>query len=157
MTNEISIPSVFDVANYIIKLANEQKDEDFNNLSEWITHLKLQKLLYFTQATFLACLDKLAFNDPIVAFKYWPVVEAIYKKYSPCWRNFLDVEVGRDENILSEDDRKAIKRVWEIYWGYSSSRLVEMTHSHNPRKHTSQSSEIDTKSIKNFYQWKISL
>lgn len=153
MTNE-KIPLVEDVANYIIQLANEQKDEDFN-LSEWITHLKLQKLLYFTQATFLSCLDRLAFANPIVAYKYWPVVEQIFQKYSPCGRDFLDVDKWWDENVLSEEDRKAIRRVWEIFWWYSSSRLVEMTHAHDPWNSVGQSQEIPTAIIKEYYSDKI--
>jgi uncharacterized phage-associated protein len=155
MTNE-KIPQVEDVANYIIQLANENQEEYFW-CSEWITHLKLQKMLYFVQAAFLSNLNKKAFDEKIMAYQYWPVVESIYQKYKLMKRLPLDVEDWWSDDCLSDGDKKAIKRVREIFWWYSSSRLVEMTHQHDPWRLTNQSEEIDVDKIKEYYTWRIIL
>ena len=155
MTNK-KTPHVRDVANYIIQLANENMEEWFW-CSEWITHLKLQKMLYFVQAAFLSNLNKKAFDEKIVAYQYWPVVESIYREYKVMKSFPLSVDDWWTDDCLSEEDKKAIRRVWEIFWLYSSSRLVEMTHQHDPWKSTKQSEEIDTNKIKEYYSWRIVL
>lgn len=63
-----------DVANYVISYCNEK------NIP--ITHLKLQKLLYFIQANFLFVLDKPCFNDEIIALPYGPVVRSVFEALS---------------------------------------------------------------------------
>ncbi len=42
------------------------------------THLKLQKLLYFAYAEFLLRTGERLFKEPILAFKYGPVVESVF-------------------------------------------------------------------------------
>lgn len=46
-----------------------------------ITHLKLQKLLYYAYAEYLLKTGKKLFKEPIVAFKYGPVVEEVFHKH----------------------------------------------------------------------------
>lgn len=56
-----------DIANYFINLSLEQKIDD--DLPEGITHLKLQKILYFAQAAYLSLYDKPLFEEEIYAWK----------------------------------------------------------------------------------------
>lgn len=46
-----------------------------------MSHLKLQKVLYYAYADFLTKTGKKLFKEELVAFKYGPVIEEIYKKY----------------------------------------------------------------------------
>ena len=48
---------------------------------EYISNLKLQKLLYYAQGSFLAVTDSPLFDDPIVAWQHGPVVESVYHEY----------------------------------------------------------------------------
>lgn len=145
-----------DVANYIINLANAQIDKDFW-ISEWITHLKLQKILYFAQATFLSCIDKKLFNDKIYAWKHGPIVKSIYDKYKRTESKALNSDTDFDETNINDEDKKTIDNMRSFFWKYSASQLVDMSHSHDPRKKTEQSKEISTDIIKNFYKGKIIL
>jgi uncharacterized phage-associated protein len=43
-----------------------------------LTHLKIQKLLYFAQGWHLAYFDFPLFEDPVEAWKYGPVVTSVY-------------------------------------------------------------------------------
>lgn len=46
-----------------------------------VTHLKLQKLLYYVYAEFLLKTSEALFNEPLVAYAYGPVVESVYHRY----------------------------------------------------------------------------
>lgn len=146
----MSVYNVWDIANYVIFLANKEKDEDFW-LAEWITQLKLQKILYFIQAASLVYLNWKAFEDPILAWKYWPVVESIFLKYKWKDREPLIIDKWWKSSILWTDIKILIKKVWNLFWDYSASRLVEITHQHEPWKKTVQWNEISIDDIKDFY------
>lgn len=73
---------VFDIANYIIQLANKISYPGLNFLPDGITHLKLQKILYYAQAVFLIKKGEGAFQEKILARKYGPVVQEVYDKYT---------------------------------------------------------------------------
>jgi len=147
--------NVKDVANFVIFLANEKIDKDFNT-SEGITHLKLQKILYFAQATYLACLNTKLFTEKILAYKYWPIVEEIFVQYKHT-NTPLAFDKKVNFNIIKDKDKKNLKDIREYFGKYSAFQLVEMTHAHDPRKNTKPSNEISVSSMKSFYTWKISL
>ncbi|MFY0761013.1 type II toxin-antitoxin system antitoxin SocA domain-containing protein [Metabacillus dongyingensis] len=46
-----------------------------------VSHLKLQKLIYYIYAEFLIRTGEKLFKEPIVAYKYGPVVEDVFEKY----------------------------------------------------------------------------
>ena len=66
---------VLDIARYIINYSNEQQ--------YGISNLKLQKLLYFVQAEFLAFTEKKqpCFQEEIEAWGFGPVVPGVYKEF----------------------------------------------------------------------------
>ena len=49
--------------------------------SEYITNLKLQKLLYYAQGYFLAKKNTSLFEDDFLAWEHGPVIRKIYNKY----------------------------------------------------------------------------
>ena len=68
------------VAKYLIYLASQEFVGD-NKEREGITNLKLQKVLYFVQAYYLAKLNRPLFPDNIEAWEYGPVIPSVYRKY----------------------------------------------------------------------------
>jgi uncharacterized phage-associated protein len=70
MENSPVIYSATAVANWFI----EKNQTDRSNL----THLKLQKLLYYAQGWHLAFFDVPLFEDPIEAWRHGPVVGSLY-------------------------------------------------------------------------------
>ena len=146
---------VFDVANYIIQLANSFLYKDTTFQPDGITHLKLQKILYYTQVVFLIEKGEKAFEEQIVAWKYCPVIQEVYTKYTSQWRNFLEVDNDWKDSTLSLEAKKLIKRTREIFGRYSANQLVEMTHSDDPWKNAVQSKEISPGSLIQFYQGRI--
>ena len=62
--------TVFDIANFFVDLANKTDDD-------YITNLKLNKLLYFAQGVSLARTDKTLFEESIEAWKLGTVIPII--------------------------------------------------------------------------------
>lgn len=138
------------VAKYLIYLASQAFVGD-NKEREGITNLKLQKMLYFSQAYYLAKFNKPLFKDSIEAWEYGPVVPSIYKQFKSKGSNPIILE--KDESSLSEEDKVNIRKIWEVFGGYSAGRLVEISHAHTPWKeaYASIGKEISHKSISEYY------
>ena len=69
--------SARDVAAYFIQKSSEVNEND-------LTNLKLQKILFYTQAEHLHQRDVALFADPIEAWKYGPLVADVYNWLRGC-------------------------------------------------------------------------
>ena len=136
------------VANYLIFLASQENQEKER---EGITNLKLQKILYFSQAYYLAKLDKPLFAEKLEAWEYGPVVPEIYRKLKRYGSKPIIEE--EDKSNLAEEDKEILKKVWDTFGGYSASRLVDVVHAHAPWKEANVSTDrvISHKAIKDYY------
>lgn len=143
--------SATDVARYFIYLASQAFVGD-NKEREGITNLKLQKILYFAQAYYLAKFNKPLFNNHIEAWEYGPVVPDVYRKF----KNYGSRPIfsKEDESSVSEKDKEILKEVWETFGGYSASRLVDIAHAHTPWKdaYASEDKIISNKSLGEYYR-----
>ena len=119
---KVSAPRVFAVSNFVIALCNESKVS--------ITHLKLQKLLYYVQWRALAIFDKEMFENDFEAWVNWPVCKEIYAKYSASWFNQL--ESDSNKNLFTSEESWFISEVVEKYWKFNPWELVALTHSEMP-------------------------
>lgn len=138
------------VAKYLIYLASQAFVGD-NKEREGITNLKLQKVLYFAQAYYLAKLGKPLFNEKLEAWNYGPVVREVYRKLK---RYGGDPIISKeDKSTLAEEDKEVLKKVWDTFGSYSASRLVDIVHAHTPWKEANASSDkvISHKAIKDYY------
>ncbi|MCK5413049.1 MAG: SocA family protein [Candidatus Pacebacteria bacterium] len=138
------------VAKYLIYLASQDFVGD-NQEREGMTNLKLQKILYFAQAYYLAKLGKVLFSDNIEAWAYGPVIPSVYGKYKKNGSNPIISE--KDKSTISQEDKESLQKIWDAFGGYSASRLVDITHAHSPWKEASQTSNqiISQKSLKEYY------
>ena len=83
------------ISNYFI--AKNQKE--FANL----THLKLQKLLYFAQGWFMANYNMQLFNEGFEAWRLGPVVRSIYRELSGMGSNCI---VNKINTVYADTDGK---------------------------------------------------
>lgn len=113
------------VARYIIERCNSQ--------NRTISNLKLQKILYFVQAEFLAVKNQPCFNDEIEAWDFGPVVPAVYQQYKIFGSSNIPV-FGRLVNpvVIRDNDQELINRIVDECARYSASALVEITHNQSP-------------------------
>ena len=137
-----------DVARYLIFLASQENQE---KEIDGITNLKLQKILYFAQAYYLAKLGKPLFAEKLEAWEYGPVVPEVYRKFKR--KGSKPIVIKEDESKLSGDDKEVLQKVWDSFGGYSASRLVDIVHAHTPWKEAfaSENKTISHKALKDYY------
>ena len=111
-----------------------------------ITHLQLQKLLYYAQGWTLAMRDRPLFNSEVQAWKHGPVVPEVFPKFTDYGSDAIARHEALDDATLTEDDRAMVEYVWRGYGGFSASRLREMTHSESPWNEARNGVPIDAAS-----------
>jgi uncharacterized phage-associated protein len=118
----------YEVARYLVRLAADEEEPDF------LTHLRLQKLLYYVQAWSLAQRGTPLFSEQIQAWANGPVVREVYSRFRDIGRRpILPEDMEPDREIdLDEEDRAFVAAVWESYKGFSAWSLREMTHEEAP-------------------------
>jgi uncharacterized phage-associated protein len=100
---------------------------------ERITHLKLQKLLYYAQGYYFALFGEPLFSEAIEAWDHGPVVREIYDEYKHCGRQPLPLP--KDESpAFSQDIRDLLDNVAVSYGRYSALGLRDLTHKEAPWK-----------------------
>lgn len=112
--------SVLDVARYIL---NRQGD---------MSAMKLQKLVYYSQAWSLVWDDTAIFKERIEAWFNGPVAPDLYRQHKGKFMLSKD-SLGRgDSRRLSEKQKETIDAVLEHYGDKSAHWLSELTHRERP-------------------------
>ena len=102
-----------------------------------ITHLKLQKLTYYSQAWHLAIYGNELFEPEFEAWIHGPVALNIFARFADFKYGSLSVDLIKDDIALSAMSPHAkdhLSEVWDVYGGYSAKALEELTHSEDPWK-----------------------
>lgn len=150
--------SYTDIADYFIALSNET--------GSLITNLKLQKLVYYSQAWHIAMFETSIFEEEFEAWIHGPVLPELFNQYKntyyhPIERDDLN---GHSLDVLRKKFGKTlsnlIENVVEEYFGMESYALEQTTHAEEPwlnaRKGLSQDAPshaiISKNSMKNYYQ-----
>lgn len=142
--------SVQDIANWIL-LRN--KCEEAMEGGDFISNLKLQKLLYYAQGSYLALKDEPLFNEEIEAWTYGPVVPEVYHKFKGYGSNGIDTsEISMELNQIDDEAKKILEEVYDVFGQYSASKLVKMTHEEAPWKNTQKNCVIDKDLIKKYFK-----
>lgn len=117
--------SVFDVASYILGKADLDEGDG-------ITHLKLQKLVYYVQGFSVVLLGRPLFPEVIEAWTHGPVVPKLYKQYSNFGANVIDQAQDGTPDNLTIEEKALIDDVFSVYGEYSASKLRNLTHNETP-------------------------
>ncbi len=94
-----------------------------------MTAMKLQKLVYYSQAWSLVWDDAPLFSEEIEAWANGPVVRTLYKRHQGDF--IVRSWTGNPEN-LTANQRDTIDKVLEFYGGMSSQALSDLTHQEAP-------------------------
>ena len=116
--------SVFDVADYVLQ-----------RLGKPITAMKLQKLVYYSQAWSLVWDEKPLFCEKIEAWANGPVSRELYDAH----KGEFEVRAARfndkgDASRLAPEQRETLDAVLDFYGQKSSHWLSELTHAEQPWK-----------------------
>lgn len=112
--------SVFDVSEYILHKLGE------------CTHMKLQKLVFYSQAWSLVWDDAPLYSEPIQAWANGPVVPSLYRELRGKFSvSRSDLPQG-DPSKLTDEQKSTIDAVLEHYGDKSSQWLSDLTHMEAP-------------------------
>jgi uncharacterized phage-associated protein len=109
---------VHDVAAYIISKLRS------------VDAMKLQKLLYYTQAWSLVWDEKAMFSPKIEAWANGPVVRKVFKTYQGQFKVTRALEGNK--NALTEDERGTVDAILSFYGDKDGFYLSELTHRERP-------------------------
>lgn len=124
---------------------------------ESITHLKLQKLVYYAQAWALALLGRPLFEDEVQAWAHGPVVESVFHKYKG--HGWDAIPCPETDVLIDEETEHHLREIMDVYGDFSAKHLEQMTHAEGPWRLArsglpphARSSEVITKdSMKTYY------
>lgn len=119
------------VVNTLLKTAKDQKLE--------LTHLQIQKLVYFLHGYYLAKSGNSLIEEPFQAWRYGPVLTSLYenlKKYGSqpvkAYLPTVDKITGKESFFIVSDAHEefwsVFPLVWEKYAKLSGGRLSELSH-----------------------------
>lgn len=128
---------------------------------EVMTHLKLQKLLYYVQAWHLANFDRPLFDEDVQAWAHGPVFPSVYDHYRDHSWDPIPPQV--EPEISSKYVLSLLQAVLDEYGQYNAKRLERLTHEEMPWRETRGdlplearcSRPIDKLKIRNFYAARI--
>ena len=96
-----------------------------------MTAMKLQKLVYYSQAWHLVWAEKPLFESRIEAWANGPVTPELYSLHRG---NFHVTEIEGNPAALSESERASVDGVLEFYGDLGAHQLSELTHQEAPWK-----------------------
>lgn len=117
--------SVFDVARYF--LTKSKPGTEYA-----ITHLKLQKIVYYAQAWHIALKNKPLFKERIEAWIHGPVCPELYDYYKEYGFEEIDPVSSKSVSINDKDTKEVLDFVWELYGNRSGKFLEQLTHQEDP-------------------------
>jgi len=114
--------NVFDVAKYILKKQGRTST------------VKLQKLVYYSQAWSLVWEEKPIFKNKIEAWANGPVIPILFHAHrGKFFANIKDFPQGKLKN-LAQDEKETINSVLDYYGNKTAQWLVDLTHLEDPWK-----------------------
>lgn len=140
--------SAKDIAQYLLFVTSRESEEG-GQRSELLTHLKLQKLLYYVQGFHLALLGRAAFKEEIIAWDHGPVVREVYNVYKD--GGAAGIEPPDSPPGIPADTQKVVDEVAEVYGQFSAWRLREMTHDTPPWKNAPKDAVIGHQSMQEYF------
>jgi len=115
---------IYKIADYFIRCPD-------TGSQDVITHLKLQKLCYYSQAWFLALNDDPLTRSPFQAWPHGPVSPRLFKRFRAQGINPIHASVATRQ-ISDFDFTSHLEEVWRVYGGFSAKTLEKLTHSEDP-------------------------
>lgn len=142
--------SASDIAKWFI-VHNRVKMAD--NDADYISNLKLQKLLYYAQGVVLAATNIPLFREDLLAWTHGPVVREVYDEYKEYGSRGIDGEdICLDLTQIDDTTQELLCEVYDVFGQYSAWKLRNMTHEETPWQNTPRNGVISLDLIKTYFK-----
>jgi putative zinc finger/helix-turn-helix YgiT family protein len=140
----LKINDIFEKGNIPRKVCNEPKIDGeikagsvadliiaaYQDSGDFISNMKVQKLLYYVQGWHLAFYDRPLFKENFEAWVFGPVIPSIYGRFKKYGSGHLNEEIS--EVNLPEDVENHVFSVLAVYGKETAGRLVKKSHEEDP-------------------------
>ena len=110
------------VADFFLAFAKEHGD--------YISQLKLQKMVYYADAWFLVNFGSPLINEDFEAWVHGPVVRALYQRFKEYRWNPILEDVDFPE--LTDQHKGHLTEIYDVFGKFSGYELEQMTHAEQP-------------------------
>lgn len=112
------------LASYVLKVAKKHGE---------VSHLKLQKLLYYVDCWHYVFMDKPLIHEDFQAWVHGPVLPSVYRNYGPeLFAGIKPIINNPDISWLSAEKQKLVDDVVNVYAKKTAYELECMTHAEAP-------------------------
>jgi len=115
--------NVFEIAKWFLQAVDRQSGET-------ISHLKLQKLVYYAQAWSIALRNEPLFGSELQAWAHGPVSKELYDEYKSY--GYQSIEAPSGEPDICAEESEHLEMIWDAYGDISAKKLEDMTHQEEP-------------------------
>jgi uncharacterized phage-associated protein len=112
-----------DIATWFVNRVDRDSGDD-------ITHLKLQKLVYYAQSWHLANYHEPLFKEDILAWTHGPVIMTVWLKYKQ--HNWQSLPPEKIDTEIDCKSAKFLELVYQSYAHINAKTLEKMTHDEPP-------------------------
>jgi uncharacterized phage-associated protein len=138
-----------DVAQFFI-MKGLQDDAD------GISHMKLQKLLYYAKGFHQAIFEKSLFPEKLLAWVHGPVIEDIYHTYKHYGKSPINEYECDPCTQFNEEQLELLNEVWDVFGQFSAWKLRDMTHHEKPwLDHEADASEISDEELASYFKTRV--
>jgi uncharacterized phage-associated protein len=120
--------SAKDVALFLLYLTHQEESKEAS-----ISHLKLQKMLYFAQTCRVQFSNGPLFTEEIQAWSHGPVIEPVYQIYKEFKNNPIELSEAEYQKAellsFSTEIKEFLKKMWKISFRHDAWDLRKITHS----------------------------
>ena len=121
--------------------------------AEYISNLKLQKLLYYAQGVYVGITGIRLFEDALVAWEHGPVVIDVYHEYARYGAGGIEYDKENPpEETYTKEEENILEQVYCYFGQYSAWKLRNMTHEERPWKVTPRNRFISLDVIRDFFR-----
>ncbi|MHB1949145.1 MAG: Panacea domain-containing protein [Gammaproteobacteria bacterium] len=118
-----------------------------------VTHMQLQKLLYYAQGWYLALGGMPLFDEEFKKWPFGPVCPPVYNKLKKMGGSPITTYIpGAQQKITDPDILKYLEKIWNIYGHYSGPQLMMLSHSETPWVKAEEYDLISKESLKAFFK-----
>ncbi|MDR1702000.1 MAG: DUF4065 domain-containing protein [Sporomusaceae bacterium] len=147
MPTKAATHTASDIAKWLLR--RNKAEMDFRD-AEYMSHLKLQKLLYYAQGAYLAFYNQKLFQEDLLKWEHGPVVEAVYQEYKNWGSDGITEFSMPVESYLSAEE-ETLEIVYDNFGQYSAWKLRNMTHAERPWQYAKKDGVISIKVIRDFF------
>ncbi|KGE20685.1 Panacea domain-containing protein [Paenibacillus wynnii] len=117
---------IFSAAKYFLSKVDEEE-------GVLITHLKLQKIVYYAQAWYLAIYGRRLFEDKqFEAWAHGPVNPELFQVYRGYGYQPIPFPEDFDPTDYSRGEKDYLDQIWSLYGRFDAKYLEALTHKEEP-------------------------